>query len=336
MSTILSSHPETSIWSASSAPLKLHSRAREAETPCCAGVSVTKSLSCIEIPQCIYDSCDGLGLFSQDPIGFAAGDANLYRYVGNSPTNATDPSGLQEPRDPDTNGRPWYDKRPFSFDMDAHVFQWRNLRLNSGEYSTVYRRGCVGLAGVRISDNGKFPHMQQRARAFGSYQEAMAALAAIEGSGGRGMLVAYQDTNPIISSFPPIGTYPASTEFDPRSLPLGDYNFASLVELYGTAYWEWMDHGFNVDSTMFYHDPKNRPFASADTAVHHCRTLPSGYHEKTVNTIYLVVPSARDIDRGRDGEGKQPRYRRGSPVYPFPPSIAPPSTVRPPLTEATR
>jgi RHS repeat-associated protein len=32
---------------------------------------------------------------SQDPIGFAAGDANLYRYVGNSPTMATDPSGLE-------------------------------------------------------------------------------------------------------------------------------------------------------------------------------------------------------------------------------------------------
>lgn len=30
----------------------------------------------------------------QDPLGFAAGDANLYRYVGNSPTNFTDPSGL--------------------------------------------------------------------------------------------------------------------------------------------------------------------------------------------------------------------------------------------------
>jgi RHS repeat-associated protein len=40
-----------------------------------------------------YDA--GVGRFiSQDPIGFAAGDANLYRYVGNSPTNFTDPSGL--------------------------------------------------------------------------------------------------------------------------------------------------------------------------------------------------------------------------------------------------
>ena len=33
---------------------------------------------------------------SQDPIGFEAGDANLYRYVGNSATTKTDPSGLEE------------------------------------------------------------------------------------------------------------------------------------------------------------------------------------------------------------------------------------------------
>ncbi|WP_158545443.1 RHS repeat domain-containing protein [Bremerella cremea] len=33
---------------------------------------------------------------SQDPIGFEGGDENLYRYVGNGPTIATDPSGLAE------------------------------------------------------------------------------------------------------------------------------------------------------------------------------------------------------------------------------------------------
>ena len=33
---------------------------------------------------------------SQDPLGFAAGDADLYRYVGNAPTNATDPTGLSD------------------------------------------------------------------------------------------------------------------------------------------------------------------------------------------------------------------------------------------------
>jgi RHS repeat-associated protein len=31
---------------------------------------------------------------SEDPIEFAGGDSNLYRYVGNSPSTATDPSGL--------------------------------------------------------------------------------------------------------------------------------------------------------------------------------------------------------------------------------------------------
>src|SRR5439155_9323114 len=29
-----------------------------------------------------------------EPLGFAAGDVNLYRYVGNQPTNRLDPSGL--------------------------------------------------------------------------------------------------------------------------------------------------------------------------------------------------------------------------------------------------
>ncbi len=33
-------------------------------------------------------------LVDERPCGFNAGDANLYRYVGNEPTDATDPSGL--------------------------------------------------------------------------------------------------------------------------------------------------------------------------------------------------------------------------------------------------
>ncbi|MFG6102832.1 RHS repeat-associated core domain-containing protein [Leptothoe sp. EHU-05/26/07-4] len=39
-----------------------------------------------------YDSAVGT-FVSKDPLGFDAGDANLYRYVFNSPTNFTDPSG---------------------------------------------------------------------------------------------------------------------------------------------------------------------------------------------------------------------------------------------------
>ncbi|MFO0085622.1 MAG: RHS repeat-associated core domain-containing protein [Pirellula sp.] len=43
-----------------------------------------------------YYSTSSGRFISQDPISFAAGDANLYRYVGNKPTMATDPSGLEE------------------------------------------------------------------------------------------------------------------------------------------------------------------------------------------------------------------------------------------------
>lgn len=58
-------------------------------------------------------------IFGNSPLGFNAGDANLYRYVGNDATNNTDPSGLQDwpsgtkppPRDlydPDDNVRRYY------------------------------------------------------------------------------------------------------------------------------------------------------------------------------------------------------------------------------------
>ncbi|MBI3462977.1 MAG: RHS repeat-associated core domain-containing protein [Planctomycetes bacterium] len=40
-----------------------------------------------------YDPAVGRWI-SEDRIGFGAGDANLSRYVGNGPTNSTDPSGL--------------------------------------------------------------------------------------------------------------------------------------------------------------------------------------------------------------------------------------------------
>ncbi len=43
---------------------------------------------------------------SEDPIGFAAGDPNLYRYVGNSPAGAVDPSGLEDTYGPFTQRYP--------------------------------------------------------------------------------------------------------------------------------------------------------------------------------------------------------------------------------------
>lgn len=42
-----------------------------------------------------YDPQTGRWM-SQDPMGFDAGDSNLYRYVTNAPTNGTDSSGKQD------------------------------------------------------------------------------------------------------------------------------------------------------------------------------------------------------------------------------------------------
>jgi uncharacterized protein RhaS with RHS repeats len=46
----------------------------------------------------MYDPTVGRWL-TEGPIGFDAGDANLFRYVGNDPTNLTDPSGLAPSQD---------------------------------------------------------------------------------------------------------------------------------------------------------------------------------------------------------------------------------------------
>ena len=53
---------------------------------------------------------------SEDPIGFAAGDANLRRYVSNDPVNKVDPSGLEEITDRTIN----FGKNPF----DRHSKEW--------------------------------------------------------------------------------------------------------------------------------------------------------------------------------------------------------------------
>jgi RHS repeat-associated protein len=46
-----------------------------------------------------YDAANGR-FISVDPIGFGAGDTNLYRYVGNSSVNGVDPSGLDADLNP--------------------------------------------------------------------------------------------------------------------------------------------------------------------------------------------------------------------------------------------
>jgi RHS repeat-associated protein len=67
---------------------------------------------------------------SDDPIGFAAGDADLYRYVGNDPANYTDPSGLWKiTRDPSSQTATAVSENRDTLDSLATT-----LGLNSSEF----------------------------------------------------------------------------------------------------------------------------------------------------------------------------------------------------------
>ena len=56
----------------------------------------------------MYDPTVGQ-FIEEDPVGFDAGDTNLYRYCGNSPTNARDPSGMASYG---PNGEPFWNPNP--------------------------------------------------------------------------------------------------------------------------------------------------------------------------------------------------------------------------------
>jgi uncharacterized protein RhaS with RHS repeats len=84
----------------------------------------------------MYDPTTGRWLM-EDPIDFDAGDANLFRYVGNNPTNATDPSGLDD-------------------DLDYAKSEVRDPFLRCSplafELSAAFMRGArlvIGVKGVR-------------------------------------------------------------------------------------------------------------------------------------------------------------------------------------------
>jgi RHS repeat-associated protein len=82
-----------------------------------------------------YDSAVGR-FISEDPIGFSAGDTNLYRYVNNSPTNWTDALGTDIFSD---TGNFLYDRL---VDTDKVVAGFANFW--TGSYSTQLRNEWYG------------------------------------------------------------------------------------------------------------------------------------------------------------------------------------------------
>lgn len=94
-----------------------------------------KLSNCIELDACGTKSCIRLESFSNDPIGFAAGDANLYRYVGNGPTNETDPSGLS----PTQNAV----KHPSTVVNYVKMLEARNPKMSPAEVLDLFQNLMV-------------------------------------------------------------------------------------------------------------------------------------------------------------------------------------------------
>ncbi len=103
-----------------------------------------------------YDPAIGRWL-SEDPISFAASDANLYRYVGNGPTDWIDPRGLAA-------GTAWGAGRsnpyapPLSTFVDQNGVTWQarwpiGPSTNSKQCSSIYAAPKVGSQGWNDEQN---------------------------------------------------------------------------------------------------------------------------------------------------------------------------------------
>ncbi|MHB0961179.1 MAG: RHS repeat domain-containing protein [Pirellulaceae bacterium] len=91
-----------------------------------------------------YDPAQGRWL-SQDPIGFAAGDVNLYQYVGNGPTYAEDPSGLVIVAIDGTGSGP-FAETPDVINQDTGRYR-SHVRNFWREYARVYNEGSFYFDG---------------------------------------------------------------------------------------------------------------------------------------------------------------------------------------------
>jgi RHS repeat-associated protein len=103
-----------------------------------------------------------LGRWMQvDPLGFGAGDSNLYRYVGNSPTNATDPSGLA-----DKPGKPSLPPKATEEEKQAAI-KWIKKYLRVCPANRVAARAVATSGGEGFREGGKPRSGRRRGRRGG-------------------------------------------------------------------------------------------------------------------------------------------------------------------------
>jgi hypothetical protein len=243
-----------------------------------------------------YDPAVGRWL-QQDPEEFDAGDANLYRYIGNDPVNATDPSGLFD--EPDDGSRKYSAKKmlsPFLGTIELATFPVRPARSSvyappevsqpivdehldpkllmnticKEDQKDSAMRGCVGLTTTRLgySEDLLAPQTLPNTRAFTSFEVAKAYQKQLDsnnkGKNGKAVLFAvdsYGKLTPVADGLP--SEVSPNFDHDPRSkeYPKGR-GFDYLTELNlpdGTPVWEHANHTFKQAGGFVIHTYLTKP-----------------------------------------------------------------------------
>jgi hypothetical protein len=196
-------------------------------------------------------------LASQCPLGFNAGDANLYRYVGNTPINLTDPSGLQPSVHRPSRPSLWrWDWPEVSTNGNTFARGW-----SFGEDELLYfQRGCVGLCAIRTGSYmyRKDPMSAPGVRCFSNLPDALAAQKELNEKSKEEkktlnvtVLFAIESENAIKCKYldeEKKGVDPSSL----NPLDLVPYDFATAFQMAdGTiVYWERMPYGISKNPDL--------------------------------------------------------------------------------------
>jgi hypothetical protein len=245
---------------------------------------------------------------SEDPEQFRAGDANLSRYVSNTPTSFIDPEGRWQKR-PKTSP-PWVShpaavassgNMPVFLPPDtsgaphglpsAPNDSWRPWWFFFGSpYDHKLRGfGCGGMAAFRVmGDDGRINNPGSVLRlpgvkAYSDFQEALDALRQMELSGQRGALIAVQQSqkNGFVYSGTMTRIKGPQQGVDACTIgapAFGTGNFAILLGTDKVWYWEYANKGW-----------RSRDDGTA--VIRHTPTLPGIFSD----TLYYVIPADQTL-----------------------------------------
>ncbi|MCI0642633.1 MAG: hypothetical protein L0Y70_26435 [Gemmataceae bacterium] len=231
---------------------------------------------------------------NRKPLGFSAGDSNLYRYVANSPVIHTDPSGLDFPAGvTDAIARDWLRNRLREINGQPNG-RWSApeiyalLGLDEDAFREG-RRGCVGLANVRLGTRYmSFPIFNNQSTVFRTFAEAdlYRKLLLVQPQPGaaqpRIFAVQFSLLNGVTKEdFARPDRPPQWSDINLS----GGYDFWTLHEPQGSAaFWEHVNHSFTTPNPQVIHSPfedgvNNRsayPFILYGVVLTRSRWMPPG------------------------------------------------------------